>query len=598
MKKGKKYLPLILAASLCFSLPFASSVTWRAAAEESYEEETAGDGHQDAYYDEIQSNSIEGWPQGPQVEADAAIVIDNQTGAVLYSKNADKKEYPASITKIMTVLLALEKGNLSDTVTFSENAVYSIEFGSSHLGLTEGEELTMEQCLYGIMMASANEISNAVAEHIAGDIDTFVQMMNDKAAELGCTGTHFVNVHGLHDENHYVTAHDMALITREALKNEKFREIIGTVEYHYDETNLVDEKRYFMNHHKMLWEDGMVYEGCLGGKTGYTDEAWNTLVTAASRNGMELICVVLRVPGLYESYYETKDLLDYGYQNFKEASISSEGFSGENLEITGIEDQQERNQIQNADFSRAPFALARETVVTIPQSVDPASLSRTMNFTDSTLTYAYNGQPLGTSSFMYTGQWEPETEAQPVTETTAESETETEAGKQGIIENIKKFGNSIANGGNFLYNKIDEFIKGNTIAAAVIGAVLLFIFIPLLLVAVNRNRKYKKMMELREREMKLRCKLEEEIEKKSAAQVEAELRAEALQNQLEEEKKKRQRHEEEVKEIESAAGFYLDDETSDAENGTRHQESSLPGEPEDEYIEVPLEEAEKDGRLF
>lgn len=597
MVKGKRYLPLFLAAAISFSLPFASSVTWRAAAEDSYEEEAAGDEHQDAYYDEIQSNTIEGWPQGPQVEAGAAIVIDNQTGAVLYSKNADQKEYPASITKIMTVLLALEKGNLSDTVTFSENAVYSIEFGSSHLGLTEGEQLTMEQCLYGIMMASANEISNAVAEHIAGDIDTFVQMMNDKAAELGCTGTHFVNVHGLHDENHYVTAHDMALITREALKHEKFREIIGTVEYHYDETNLVDEKRYFMNHHKMLWEDGMVYDGCLGGKTGYTDEAWNTLVTVASRDGMELVCVVLRVPGLYKSYEETKLLLDYGYQDFKETVISGEGFTGEGLEITGIDDEQERNRIQHADFSKAPFALAKETLVTIPQSADPASLARTMNFTDSTLTYSYSGQPMGASSFMYTGQWEPETEAQPVTETVTETETETETPEKSMLENVKKFGNSIANGGNFLYNKIDEFIKGNTIAAAVAGAVLLFIFVPLLLVAVNRNRKYKKMMELREREMKLRRQLEAEIEKKSAAQIEAELRAEALRNQLEEEKKKRRIHEEEVREIENAAGFYLDEETPEAEHGTQHQESVMSGEPEDESMEVPSEEAEKDGRL-
>lgn len=293
MKKGKLFLPLLVAAVMCLN-PVSAAVM---AEGEEYQEEDSGerDGseegaeHQEAYYAEIQSNQIKGWPQGEAIDGDAAIVIDADTGAILYSKNIEGKEYPASITKIMTVLLALENGNLADVVTFSENAVYSIEFGSSHLGLTEGEELTLEQCLYGIMLASANEISNAVAEHIGGDIDTFVQMMNDKAAQLGCTGTHFVNVHGLHDENHYVTARDMALIMQAAMKNEKFREIISTVEYYYPETNLVDEKRYFMNHHKMIAEEGELYDGCIGGKTGYTDEAWNTLVTAAERDNLEVI---------------------------------------------------------------------------------------------------------------------------------------------------------------------------------------------------------------------------------------------------------------------------------------------------------------------
>lgn len=259
MKKGKYFCALFMSAVL-FAGAFSAHVPAEDYSDDSWEEDydDSNDDSQEeaeyveAYYEEIQSNNIAGWPQGDAVQADSAIVMDADTGAVLYAKDIDQELYPASITKIMTALLALENGNLDDVVTFSEYAVYSIEYGSSHLGLTEGEELTLEQCLYGILLASANEISNAVAEHIGGDVETFADMMNQRAEELGCTHTHFVNPHGLHDENHYTTAHDMALIMQEALKNPKFCEIIGTEEYFFPETNLVDEKRYFINHHKMV----------------------------------------------------------------------------------------------------------------------------------------------------------------------------------------------------------------------------------------------------------------------------------------------------------------------------------------------------------
>lgn len=595
MRKGKLFVPLLMAAVMCFSSVLVPLNMVNVKAEEYSDDESSEETpeHLEAYYEEIQSNNIAGWPQGPQIETGAAIVMDAETGAILYSKNIDEKKYPASVTKIMTTLLALENGNLEDIVDFSVEAVYSIEYGSSHLGLTEGEQLTLEQCLYGIMMASANEISNAVAEHIGGDMETFVQMMNDRAAELGCTGTHFVNVHGLHDEDHYVTARDMALITQEALKFEKFREIIATEEYHYDETNLVDEKRYFINHHKMMlsWEPDYLYEGCLGGKTGYTDEAWNTLVTIAERDGMELICVVLRTPGLDMSYWDTTELLDYAFANFKETEISNEGLTTENLEIAGISDQEELAKIQNADFSQAPFALEKATVLTVPNTVDTADLQKKMDFTNNTLTYYYGGQALGTSSFMYTGQWEPETESEVPTEIVTEAPTEavTEE-KSGVMGSVQKMGNTVVETAVSIYSKMDEFIRENTIVASVIGAILLFIFIPLLLVAVNRNRKYRRIMELREEEVEIRRRLEEEIERKSAAQVEAELRAEALRAKLEEEKKQRQIHEEEVKEIENAQGFYLDEEEAAEKKNEAIKEA--PAEEEDEYIEVPLEEAE------
>lgn len=595
MKQGKWWVSLLLAAVLSVGV-----VSQPILAEEAIETESETE-YPATYYEEIQSNNIKGWPQGGAVEADAAIVMDAETGAILYAKDIEDREYPASITKIMTVLIALEKGNLSDVVKFSENAVYSIEFGSSHLGLTEGEELTLEQCLYGIMLASANEISNAVAEHIGGSIEDYVQMMNDRAAELGCTNTHFVNVHGLHDENHYVCAKDMALIMREALKNEKFREIIHTVEYHYPETNKVDEVRYFMNHHKMISEEGMLYDGCIGGKTGYTDEAGNTLVTAAEKDGRTIITVVLKTPGLYVSYDNTRLLLDYAFENFKDEMVEIKNTP--ELEITGVEDAQELEKIRSANLLEAPFSMVGSAKVTLPAEVQVSSLKEEMDFTTNQISWSYEDQTMGSIPFTYTGEWETEAPTETVSEmqTTAETEevTENAALKEGTV--LNKVGGFFAKafgGVGFLYEKMDVFIKENTVIASVIGAVLLLIFVPLLFIAIVRGRKYQRIMELREEEMEERRRLEEELEKKSAAQVEAELRAEELQEKLEEERRSRKQRGEESADPEDSEDFYYDEEnTSGAESAELREDvktENVPqeSETEDEYIEVPVEDGE------
>ena len=545
MKKGKLWTALLLTMVMCIN-PVRIGWTGTAfydntvKAEEDDGSDTDGENSTETEIDPtVQTNDINGWPQGDAIESDAAICMDGNTGAVLYGKNIEKQEYPASITKIMTVLLALENGNLDDTVTFSENAVYSIEYGSAHLGLTEGEKLTLEQCLYGIMLASANEISNAVAEHIGGSVEKFADMMNQKAEELGCANTHFVNPNGLHDDNHYTCAYDMALITQAAMKYDKFREIIHTQEYSYPETNLVKEKRYFANHHGMLMDESRAYDGFIGGKTGYTDEAWNTLVSTAERDGMLLISVVLHANGQDIEYGNTKTVLDYGYNNFKEVQINNLDQTVSDTEVIGIEDAQEAEKIRQADLSEDPFTVAETTTVTLPNSVDASSLTRKMDFTTDKMTYYYEDQALGSTSFSYTGEWEPETETSVQTELQTESETETEAG--GLSQMIQngafadnKVLTAIAGG----YDKLDLFIKTHTIFAVILGAILLIIFIPLLLVSISRNKKYKKMIELRTQEMALRRQLEAEIEEKSAAQVEAELRAHELEMQLEEERRK------------------------------------------------------------
>lgn len=262
------------------------------------------------------------WPEAPDVQSASAIVMEASTGTILYEKNSMDAHYPASITKIMTTLLALENGNLSDTVTFSSDAVYKTE--GSGIARDVGEQMTLEQCLYAVMLESANECAYAVAEHIGGTMENFVSMMNQKAAELGCQNTHFNNPHGLQDENHYTCAYDMALIAKAAWQNEMFRIITGTPSYMIPPTNKHVDETPLQNHNCMLHPFRTakhVYEYCVGGKTGYTEAANSTLVTYAQKDGMTLICVVMDVqsPGQWD---DSRALFDYCFDNFQILNIA------------------------------------------------------------------------------------------------------------------------------------------------------------------------------------------------------------------------------------------------------------------------------------
>ncbi len=266
-----------------------------------------------AYYEAVQTDALANWPQEPAIYAESGILVDLDTQEILYSKNIDKQLYPASITKVMTTLVAIESSSPEEPVTFSQHALDSIEWDSSNIGCRLNETLTMEQCWYAMMLNSANEVCCGVAEHISGSIEAFVEKMNQKAAELGCTNTHFSNPNGLPDETHYTTAHDMALIANAAYQNESFRQVFSTRQYEIPPTPQYTETRYLYNHHKMMQPDTeYYYEGCLGGKTGYTETALNTLVTIASRNGKNLLCVTMRTQGR-QVYTDTASLFDYGF---------------------------------------------------------------------------------------------------------------------------------------------------------------------------------------------------------------------------------------------------------------------------------------------
>lgn len=259
------------------------------------------------------------WPEGPKVKAKTAVLIDGETGALLYEKKKDKQMYPASITKILTCLLTLENCQMDEMVKMSHYAIYNVPYSYAHIGLKEGEEISVEDCLYALMLQSANEVAFGLAEHISGTVDDFAKLMNERAKEAGATNTNFVNPNGIPNENHYTSAMDMALITKAALKYPEFEKIISTKMYIIGKTKMTKEKRYNNNFHEMIYEDNSnYYPGVIGGKTGYTEEAGNTLVTVAERDGRKLICVVLKSK---EKYDDTKKLFDFGFDKFKSVAI-------------------------------------------------------------------------------------------------------------------------------------------------------------------------------------------------------------------------------------------------------------------------------------
>ena len=296
----------------------------------------------ESYEWEIQSNNIPGWPEGPKVMAETAIVMDMDTEEILYAKGIDEKRAPASTTKILTAMLAIEKVPFETQITFTDE-VNNIEAGSTHIGIKPGETLTMKDCAYAILLASANEVSSGVAEYIGTTVPAFVDMMNQRAKELGCTNTHFVNANGLYDENHYTTARDLAIIAKAAFQNETFREVVKTPYYIVPKTNITDEGRCLTNHHKMILQGSEYYEGCLGGKTGYTEKAGNTLVTYAERNGRKLVCALLADVNVVAQYTDTKALLDYGFDSFQRLDTTAVSLSpaksdklGKQLEEKGL----------------------------------------------------------------------------------------------------------------------------------------------------------------------------------------------------------------------------------------------------------------------
>ncbi len=344
----------------------------------------------------IESNKTQNWPEGPQIGAEAAILMDVNTGTILYSKNIHEHLYPASTTKILTCLLAVENAKLDDAVTFSYNAVHSVTEGGSNMGMDAGQSLTLEECLYGIMVGSANEAANAVAEHVGGNIENFAKMMNARAKELGCQDSNFVNANGLYDKNHYTSAYDLATIARTFFKNELLCKIADTPTYHFVPSAGQPDDFYLHNKHKLINGD-ISYDGIVGGKTGYTDEARETLVTCAERNGMKLVCVILKEESPAQ-FTDTTALFDYGFNNFQAEKIANldndylpddSSFFNSDYSIFGTAGT--TLALNSNDYIVLPKNAALEdtktTVSYDPDSSDPNSIAL--------ISFSYNGVAAG-----------------------------------------------------------------------------------------------------------------------------------------------------------------------------------------------------------
>lgn len=256
------------------------------------------------------------------IQSEAAVLIDGDTGQVLYEKNMHARMYPASITKIMTALLALEQGNMTDIITMSYDAVYTVGRDTSHIALDENEKITLEQALYALAIESANDAANGIAELISGNMEAFAKKMTAKAKELGAKNTNFSNAHGLPDDAHYTSAYDMARIMSAAVKIPEFNKIFSAILYEMPATNRQSEARSF-NRKNSLIEGPNRYDGVIAEKTGWTGSARLTYVAAARRNGRTLIAVVMKSPDSATRWAETAALFDYGFNEFIPVSYNA-----------------------------------------------------------------------------------------------------------------------------------------------------------------------------------------------------------------------------------------------------------------------------------
>ncbi|MCL2774960.1 MAG: D-alanyl-D-alanine carboxypeptidase [Oscillospiraceae bacterium] len=265
-------------------------------------------------------------PDTPQMKSEAVVLMDGDTGQVLFQKNMHEKLYPASITKIMTALLALENCKMTGTITMSHDAVFSIGNDSSSIALDVGEQLTVEQALYALAIASANDAANGIAELVSGNMDDFAKLMTARAKELGALDTNFVNAHGLPDENHYTTAYDMARITMAAIKIPEFVKIFGTISYEIPPTNKQTEPRDLNRPNSML-KGQYKYDGVIAEKTGWTGDAGYTYMAVAKRGGRTLIAVVMKSPTEVARWDDTGALFDYGFGDLIQVSYSANELS-------------------------------------------------------------------------------------------------------------------------------------------------------------------------------------------------------------------------------------------------------------------------------
>jgi len=368
LKNTKNIIFKILSLSLVFS--FLCSVPVKAIDYKKLAEERKSM--------EIQSNTYDNWPLGPAIGAQAAILMDANTGSILYAKNIHEQLYPASITKLLTTYIAVKECELDEMVTFSEEAVHSINWWEdANMGVNAGASLTLEEVLYGILVGSANEAAYAVAEHISGSLENFAILMNKTAKELGCKNSNFVTPNGIHDDNHYTSAYDMALIAKAFFAEETLEKMSGTTRFDVPVTDTQTREGIILSaKSQLLPGKPYAYEPLIGTKTGYTDSARQTLVSCAEKNGLKLICVILKEETPAQ-FTDTIELFNYGFDNF---------------EALHLNEVNNPYNIDNHFFTRDIDLLGSSKTILSLNKEDYIILPNTISFEDLTSRVSYDNK--------------------------------------------------------------------------------------------------------------------------------------------------------------------------------------------------------------
>lgn len=333
----------------------------------------------------------------PEISSGHAILAEASSGRVFYEKAADEKAFPASTTKIMTALLAIEALDPAASLTATESAI-QIDRDGSNMGILNGEVLTVEQLLYGVLVHSANDAANVLAEAVSGSIENFVALMNQRAAELGMTGTHFSNAHGYHDPEHYTTARDLLTVAVTAMKNDLFRKIVATPTYEIPPTNKYTEVRYLSTSNALINPmrgHRYLYEGAKGIKNGYTDVAGACLVSYAERKGKAFICVTMEAPVNEEgthSFIDTYRLLNYGFNEFTLKTVA---------DVSEIVTTHEIKWAKGGDY--ALLSVNAPVELLLPKNYDKEKLTREIYTEEKTHAPVKKGEILGRVEYFYDG---------------------------------------------------------------------------------------------------------------------------------------------------------------------------------------------------
>ncbi len=347
----------------------------------------------------VESNQWTDWPTGPIVSAESAILMEAETGIILYEKNIHKQQYPASTTKILTTLIAMENCALDEMVTFSYKATHDIDPGSNHVGIDADEQLPMEDCLKAILIRSANEVSFGVAEHIAGGSwETFAPIMNERAKELGCLHSNFVNPNGLPHEEHVTTAYDLAMIGRAFFANDLLCKMTLTKQLHLYPTEHQPDEIWENNSMALLPGKEYAYDYIVGCKTGYTNAARSCLVSCAEKDGLKLICVVLRDEAPLQ-YEDTIALFEYGFGNFEKRNVS-QNETRYNIDTNNFF----YNDNDIFGSSQALLNLNKDDYIILPKNSTFEEVESTISYDTTSeteaahITYTYHGKYIGEAS--------------------------------------------------------------------------------------------------------------------------------------------------------------------------------------------------------